>query len=112
MMTELNKEAIEMIKDVSQSMLDDTNTDINKCLEQVCCLSWNDDEYMKAMEDSKVFVEVFDSRNALLPNLVRLCAAHDNIFDHLGIAHEYVHRVERNIPEGYEKARAKLMNRN
>jgi hypothetical protein len=110
MMTELNNEIVGMVKDLTKSMLDDTNNDINKCLEDVCCLSWNDEGYISAMADPRVFVEVFDARNALLPNIVRLCVAHDNILDHLGIARQEVHRVERNIPDGYQEARSKLSN--
>lgn len=69
-MTVQNKEIVAMAKELAHMMLDDTNKDINKCLKQVCCLSWHDEGYVAAMADSRVFVEVFDSRNALFPNLV------------------------------------------
>ena len=60
------------------------------------------------MEDPRVFVEVFDSRNALLPNLVRLCTAHDNLLDYMNIKRDNVERVTVNEPEGYLEAKNAL----
>lgn len=108
MMSELHKEVTAMVQDLKQS-LEGKHDELHKVLEKVCCLSWHDQEYIDAMEDAQVFVEVFDCRNALLPNLVRLCSAHDNVMDYMEIPHEKCQRVSFNDPNGYKEAKEKLV---
>jgi Dynamin family len=111
MMSDLHRESMAFIDYLTKIMLI-TPHEIRKSLHQACCLGWNDENYMDAMKESRVLVEVFDSRNALLPNLVRLCAAHDNAMDYLGIPRDDATQPERvvsNEPKEYLDAKKKLM---
>jgi hypothetical protein len=109
MMTELHKDAVELIQDLADSLKKAPSL-VRKSLEKVCFLNRLDREYGKAMKtDPRIFVEIFDSRNALLPNLVRLCIAHDNIMDYMDVSHEVTDRVTSNLPDGFMEAKDNLM---